>query len=91
LETWLDKGAWLAVVSNRVRAMVMLLDNSEDPGMHAVDPSAVGQQNGYLLDNGQHDAYDNRDTLPLDQALRAVKYIIEHGNLPAEITWQSYR
>jgi hypothetical protein len=68
--------------------MVMFLDNSEDPGMHAVDPSAVGQQNGYLLDNGQHDAYD---TLPLDQGLRAVKYIIEHGNLPAEITWQSDR
>src|SRR4051812_34039445 len=79
LETWLahDTGRSLAVISNRVRAMVMLLDESGDPGGHAVDPTAAGSQDGYLLGNGQRDAYDNRDTVLLDAALHAVQHIVE--------------
>jgi len=93
LETWLEHGSGmvLAVVSNEVRAMVMLLDEPGDPGVHAVDPDATGHQDGYLLGNGQNDTYDNRDTVGLDQALRAVEHIVEHGSPPADIVWHSDR
>jgi hypothetical protein len=81
LETWLEhkNGMVLAVVSNKVRAMVMLLDEPGDPGAHAIDPDAVGHQDGYLLGNGQNDTFDNRDSLALHQALRAVRHIA-HSN-----------
>jgi hypothetical protein len=90
LETWLehDSGPRLAMVSNRTRAMVMLLDEPDDAGAHAIDPTTPGQQDGYVLQNGQHDTYDNRDTIPFDDALRVVQHIIEHGRPPTDITWQ---
>jgi hypothetical protein len=93
LETWLNhtNGQMLAVVSNKVRAMVMLLDEPGDPGGHAIDPDATGQQDGYLLSNGQNDTYGNRDTVVLDQALHAVRHIIEHGTPPTDIAWHSDR
>jgi hypothetical protein len=89
LETWLrhDTGRALAVVSNRDRAMVMLLDEPGDPGSHAVDPAATGSQDGYVLGNGQDDTYDNRDTVPLDAALHAVRHIVEHGDPPEDVDW----
>jgi hypothetical protein len=93
LETWLahDTGRSLAVISNRVRTMVMLLDEPGDPGGHAVDPTAAGSQDGYLLGNGQRDTYDNRDTVLLDAALHAVQHIVEHGEPPEGMAWHSDR
>lgn len=93
LETWLEheNGTVLAVVSNKVRAMVMMLDEPGDPGAHAIDPDAIGHQDGYLLGNGQNDTYDNRDTVVLDQALHAVRHIVEHGRPPTDIAWHSDR
>jgi hypothetical protein len=89
-ETWFehDKGRLLAVVTNGTRAMVMVLDEPGDAGEHATDPTATGQQSGYVLANGQHDTYDNRDTVPIQQALMIVKHVIEHGHAPAETGWQ---
>ncbi|MCW2879954.1 MAG: hypothetical protein JWQ95_4054 [Sphaerisporangium sp.] len=92
-ETWLqhDQGPLLAVISNGTRALVMLLDEPDDVGMHAVDPVATGRENGYILANGQHDTYDNRDTLPLGEALRVAQHIVEQGRPPANTTWQADR
>jgi hypothetical protein len=66
----------------------MLLDEPDDVGMHAVDPAATDRENGYILANGQHDTYDNRDTLPLGEALRVAQHIVEQGRPPANTTWQ---
>lgn len=92
-ETWLehDRGGLLAVVTNQIRALVMLLDEPGDPGGQAVDPTATGRQDGYILDNGQDDTYDNRDTIPLDRALHTVEHIVDHGRPPADVDWQINR
>src|SRR5437762_7720251 len=89
LETWFehDQGRLLAVVTNDTRAMVMLLNEPGDAGEHATDPSATGQQGGYVLGNGQHDTYDNRDTVPLGQALMIVEHLLDHGRPPAGVGW----
>ena len=79
-----DTGLLLHVVTNRERAMVMLLAGPEDAGGHAVDPSATGTSGGYLLDNGQEDEYADGDTVPLDEALRVVDHIVVHGTPPLE-------
>lgn len=90
LETWLehDRGMLLAVVSNRSRALVMLLDGPGNPGAHAIDPDATGEQDGYVLDNGQHDTHADRDTLPIEEALRTAEHILEHGRPPDDVAWQ---
>ncbi|NUK33313.1 hypothetical protein HRW23_24905 [Streptomyces lunaelactis] len=66
-ETWLTSSAGRlpAIVANRERAMVMLLDGADDPGEHAMDPGAGGRSNGFVLANGQHDEYSNEETVPL--------------------------
>lgn len=89
-ETWLSNsdGSVLGVTTNGERAMVVLLNDEDDPGAHAIDPLATGRQSGYVLDNGQDDTYANRDTLPLTDALRMVRLILD-GDLPPDITWES--
>jgi hypothetical protein len=89
LETWFehDRGQLLAVVSNGIRALVMLLEEPGDAGEHAVDPTGTGQQGGYVLSNGQHDAYSDRDTVPLAQALVIVEHIVDHGRPPVGVNW----
>ena len=93
LETWLehDQGRLLAVVSNGTRALVMLLEEPGDAGGHAVDPTGAGQQNGYMLSNGQDDTYDDLDTVWLDEALSIVRHVVDHGHPPADVTWQRDR
>jgi hypothetical protein len=88
-ETWLrhDQGRLLAVVSNETRAMVMMLDEPGDAGEHAIDPTGTGRQSAYVLGNGQHDTYDDRDTVPLVQALVIVEHIVDHGRPPADVGW----
>jgi hypothetical protein len=90
LETWLehDQGKRLAVVSNRIRALVLLIDDPGDAGVHAIDPAGKGRQDGYVLGDGRRDIHDNRDTLPLGQALRTVEHIVEHDCPPADVSWQ---
>lgn len=92
-ETWLehDQGRLLAVVSNGTRALVMLLDQLVDAGGHAVDPTGTGQQNGYVLSNGQHDTYDDRDTVWLNEALSIVTHVVDHGEPSAGVAWQCDR
>jgi hypothetical protein len=68
--------------------MVMFMPEPGDPGSHAIDPGADGRQDGYVLDNGQHDTYADRDTIPLDDALRAVDHIVAHGRPPAGVPWE---
>jgi hypothetical protein len=65
----------------------MVLDEPGDAGEHAIDPTETGQQSGYVLSNGQHDTYDNRDTVPLAQALMIVEHIISSGRPPDGAGW----
>lgn len=82
-----DRGRLLVVVSNGTRAMVVLMDGEGDPGEHAVSPGATGSSDGFVLDNGQEDTYDDADTVPLAQALDAVRSIIDSGRPPAGSSW----
>jgi len=94
LTTWIEssEGRTLALVSNGARMMVVLMEHVEDPGLHAIDPLADSQsQSGYVLDNGQVDTYSNRDTVPLDEGVRAAAEIVRTGELAQRITWQSDR
>ncbi|MFE1441698.1 hypothetical protein [Streptomyces sp. NPDC058739] len=86
LETWLtsSSGRSLVFVTNTGRAMVTLLDEEGDPGEHAVDPGADGSSDGFVLANGQADAYPNEDTVPLREAFRLVEHIVGTGHWPAD-------
>ncbi len=90
LTTWFESGLGraMAVVTNRRRAMVMLLDESDDSGQHAIDPDARGEQGGYVLENGQHDTYANRDTVAFDVALVIVEHVVDHGRPPEDGAWE---
>jgi hypothetical protein len=90
LESWLvsSSGRLLAFVTNQERAMVMLLEDEDDPGQHAVDPGADGHSDGFVLTNGQHDEYPNEDTVPLPQALQIVSHVVAQGSPPADTTWK---
>src|SRR5690242_3359277 len=74
-----DLGRLLAFVSNGTRAMVVLMSGEGDPGEHAVSPGAAGSSDGYVLDNGQEDTYEDADTIPLPDALEALCSIIDSG------------
>lgn len=89
LETWLasSRGRLVAFVANTERAMVMLIAEEGDPGEHAVDPRAEGMSGGFVLSNGQHDEYLNKDTVPFDEALRIVEYIVGNGSWPSDVHW----
>jgi hypothetical protein len=45
---------------HRSRALVWVLEEPGDAGEQAIDPAAVGEQDGHVLENGQHDTYENR-------------------------------
>ncbi|MGW6024236.1 hypothetical protein [Streptomyces sp. NPDC055099] len=89
LETWLtsSSGRSLAFVTNTERAMVILLEDQGDPGEHAVDPGAQGSSGGFVLSNGQDDAYPDEDTVPIGEAFRLVKQIVATGSWPADARW----
>jgi hypothetical protein len=89
LETWLtsSSGRALAFVTNTERAMVMLLEEEGDPGEHAVDPGAQGSSDGFVLSNGQDDEYPDEDTVPVHEAFRLVKQIMDTGSWPTDARW----
>ncbi|GAA4123037.1 hypothetical protein GCM10022415_27670 [Knoellia locipacati] len=82
-----DRGRLLTVVSNGVRAMVVLMDGAGDAGEHAVSPGAAGSSDGYVLENGQVDTYEDSDTIPLADAVAAVRSIIDDGGPPSGASW----
>ncbi|WP_369388541.1 hypothetical protein AB5J72_13840 [Streptomyces sp. CG1] len=89
LETWLTSsaGRLLTVVSNTERALVMLLDEEDDPGAHAVSAGSSGASEGFRLANGQCDIYPDEDTVPLDEAFRILRHLIGTGLPPADTGW----
>ncbi|MFE2108495.1 hypothetical protein ACFXAF_21925 [Kitasatospora sp. NPDC059463] len=93
LETWLTSSAGrsLGVVTNTERAMVVLLEGAGDPGEHAVDPSADGESDGFVLANGQCDEYPDQETVPLAEALRIVEHIVATGSWPPDAAWVADR
>ncbi|MCX5397855.1 hypothetical protein [Streptomyces sp. NBC_00102] len=90
-------------MTNTERAMVMLLEaeNEEgkeegnedegDPGEHAMTPGAKGSSQGFVLSNGQEDAYPDEDTVPLREALGLVEHIVGTGSWPAHARWAADR
>ena len=85
-------GPVVMFVTNEERAMVVVLDEPGDAGSHAMDPDAgPGTSGGFVLDNGQHDEYADRDTVPFEAGVAAVTHIIENGELDPRITWHSDR
>ena len=77
----------MAFVSNGTRAMVVLMSDEGDPGEHAVSPEAVGSSDGYVLENGQEDAYEDADTIPLPEALQVLGSIIDSGQPAPGTSW----
>ncbi|MFB6820637.1 hypothetical protein ACFCXA_03475 [Streptomyces virginiae] len=86
LETWLtsSSGRSLVFVTNTQRAMVMLLEEEGDSGEHAVDPGAQGSSDGFVLSDGQDDEYRDEDTVPVGEAFRLVKQIVDTGSWPSD-------
>lgn len=93
LETWLisSSGRMLGFVTNHERAMVMLLQGGDDPGEHAVSPGAEGSSDGFVLCNGQDDAYPDEDTVPIREACRLVEQIVGTGSWPTDASWVTDR
>jgi hypothetical protein len=92
LESWLasSTGQSLGVISNTERAMVLLFD-ADGGSENAVSPGATGWGEGYILANGQHDAYPDDDTVPLTDALRNVGHILTTGMPPTDGSWSVQR
>jgi hypothetical protein len=67
--------------------MLVLMRGEGDPGEHAVSPDAVGSSDGYVLDNGQEDTYADADTIPLPDALKALRSIVDSGRPPTGTSW----
>jgi hypothetical protein len=90
LTTWLvsSEGRALGLVSNGVRAMVVLMTGVGDAGEHAVDETAIGSSNDFVHDNGQVDEYPNQDTVPVDVALRVVASVVQNGTPPPDVGWR---
>ena len=82
-----DLGRLLMVVSNRTRAMVVLMSGAGDPGEHAVSPGAEGSSDGFVLDNGQEDTYEDADTVALADALDAVRAVVDTGRPAPGTSW----
>ncbi|MEU8958024.1 hypothetical protein AB0C93_27400 [Streptomyces sp. NPDC048518] len=93
LETWLtsSSGRSLAFVTNTERAMVMLLEDADDPGEHAVDAGAQGTSGDFVLCHGQADEYANEDTVPIGEAFRLVQHILDTGHWPPDARWVGER
>jgi hypothetical protein len=84
-----DLGRTLLFVTNGDRVMMVLMDEPGDPGVHVVDPDADGTSSGYVLSNGQVDEYADRDTVPWEAALRALRCVVDDKSSP--VTWRSDR
>lgn len=87
-----DDGVVLALLTNTSRASVMLLADSDDPGEHAVSPTAgPAISSGFRLENGQVDTYPDTDTIPLDSAIQAAEHVVRHGEWPRDTVLLSDR
>lgn len=93
-ETWFlgPSERSLAFVTNRERAMVLLLERDDDPGEHAVSPEAGPDlSGGFRLANGQEDEYPDADTVPIAEGLRIVDHVLRTGGWPDDAPWVSDR
>jgi hypothetical protein len=94
LEVWFEHGKEksLSLITNGRRAMVVLWGRlGYDEGVFAVDAAAGdAEHGGYVLQNGQHDSYPDNQTVPLDSAIEAVRYIVDHGDPDPRRRWQAW-
>jgi hypothetical protein len=79
-----DSGRTVMWVTNRRRVMLVLVEGVGDPGMHAVDPGAEGESNGFVVDNGQEDTYVDADTVEIDTARRLLRSLVATGTFPQD-------
>jgi len=80
-----DDGMIVALITNRVRAMVMVLRDVDDPGEHVAIPGAAGSSSGYRLVNGQVDQYADDDTVELHRAVACVEHLMQYGHWPEDV------
>ncbi|MEV5875006.1 hypothetical protein AB0L75_12385 [Streptomyces sp. NPDC052101] len=77
-------GRLLSVVSDTDRALVMVLDEEDDPGAHAASAGSRQWSGGFRLANGQCDTCPDEETAPLGEAFRIVRHMIGTGLPPAD-------
>lgn len=82
----------LQFVTNGHRVMLVLWGREgHDDGVAAVDPTAGNDlSDGYVLDNGQADAYSDQQTVPLAKALEAVGYIVDNNAPDPRLNWRTW-
>lgn len=92
-ESWFEHpdGRRLAFITNGVRVMLILMNDEDDAGEHAVDEHAEGWSDGFLLLNGQNDRYANRDTVAFGVGIESLRRIIDTGKWPAHVRRESDR
>jgi len=84
-ETWFEHsdGRRLGFITNGTRGVLLLLTDEDDAGEHAIDETAEGSSDGFLLTNGQNDRYANRDTVEFDTGIKSLRHLIDFGEWPA--------
>jgi hypothetical protein len=93
-ESWFEHpdGRRLGFITNGARVMLLLLvDDEDDAGEHAVDEGAEGWSDGFLLLNGQNDRYANRDTVEFGVGIESLRRIINAGTWPEHVRRDSDR
>lgn len=92
-ESWFEHsdGRRLGFVTNGDRVLLMLMDDEDDPGEHAVDPAAEGWSDGFRLLNGQVDQYPTRDTVAFGVGVASLRRIIDTGTWPEHVRRESDR
>jgi hypothetical protein len=83
-ESWFGHpdGRRLGFITNGARVMLILMDDEDDAGEHAVDADVEGWSDGFLLLNGQNDRYANRDTVEFGVGIESLRRIIDTGTWP---------
>lgn len=91
-EVWLslEDEASICALVNGQRALLMFLRDEGDPGFSSRNLDAVADDHRlveFYLSNGQRDRYPYSYTVPLDLALRALEFVLVHGDKPPWIHW----
>lgn len=92
-ESWFvhPDGRRLAFITNGVRVMLILMNDEDDAGEHAVDEHVEGWSDGFNLLNGQNDRYANRDTVAFGVGIESLRRIIDTGKWPDHVRRESDR
>lgn len=87
-----NQGRSIQIVTNGDRAMLVWWGREGfDEGMFAFDVEAPDVSvTGFVLANGQADAYSMSQTVPLDRAIDALCHAIDHDQPDGRLSWRSW-